>query len=733
MERRFKKSQRATGPVSGVSRYTDADTMTVRARSLLFWATVLVTSGVVAAIGAWWIRSKPDALPAFVRGADQNVLLVTIDTLRADALGTYGGRAATPQLDRLAAEGARFTSAHAHSVVTLPSHTSILTGRYPFDHGVRDNAGYRADDALDTIAEMAQRTGRPTGAFVGAFPLDRQFGLAQGFDVYDDAGGRGAGENEFTLSERPATAVVSAARKWIEAQSSPWFAWVHVFDPHAPYAPPAPFDGLYRDAPYHGEVAAVDQALAPLLDVLRASGRVTTIIVTSDHGEGLGEHGEATHGTFAYETTLRVPLIVAQVGAPVARTARGAVIDSPARLVDIAPTIADLLGWPATGTLPGRSLAVPDTGDADARATYFEAMTPMLTRGWAPLRGVILGAHKYIDLPVEELYDLRSDPGEGRNLATSEATTRDVLRARLDGLAAGLPGAARPEDADARARLESLGYAARSAPRRTRFTEADDPKRLIRLDQLMLEGIAHYQGGRTADAIRTYEQVIAERPDMSMAALRLAFIQWEAGAPGAAIATLRAAAARHADIEVDVRLATYLADSGSVPEATAMLERAIAADPGHAAALNALGIAYARAGRTKDALGSFAKILAVRPRDVQALENVGTVHLQQRAWQPAEEAFRAALLVEPRASRAHAGLGVIALQRGHRDEAISHWRDAVTIDPRNFDALFNLATELVNAGRFADARPFLERFVRTAPRAFYGSDIDRLRALLEGR
>jgi arylsulfatase A-like enzyme len=347
---------------------------------------------VVAAGALWWMRSAPARAITFTRGGDQNVLLITIDTLRADALGIYGGRAATPHLDNLARDGARFTFAHAHSVVTLPSHTTILTGRYPFDHGVRDNSGYRAADDLETIAELAQRAGRPTGAFVGAFPLDRRFGLAQGFDKYDDVGGRGAAENDFSFSERPANEVVAAARSWIDAQSSPWLAWVHVFDPHAPYAPPAPFRETYdaaKGGPYAGEVAFVDQAIGPLLDALRASPRTTSVIVTADHGEGLGEHGEATHGTFAYETTLRVPLILSQVGGDRAGE-RGTVIDRPVRHVDIVPTIADLIGLPVNPQWPGRSLAATGATDDQAQAAYFEAMTPLLTRGWAPLCGVIL-------------------------------------------------------------------------------------------------------------------------------------------------------------------------------------------------------------------------------------------------------------------------------------------------------------------------------------------------------
>src|SRR5688500_2865133 len=196
----------------------------------------LIAVGVLA--GFWYSRRDGTGFPAFVRTADQNVLLITIDTLRGDALGSYGGRAATPNLDGLARDGVRFTFAHAHAVVTLPSHVSIMTGRYPFDHNVRDNAGFRLADSAETLAEAARAKGFATGAFVGAFPLDRQFGLAQGFDVYDDVGGLGRAEAEFSLAERRAEQVVTPARGWIQAQSKPWLAWVHVFDPHAAYAPP---------------------------------------------------------------------------------------------------------------------------------------------------------------------------------------------------------------------------------------------------------------------------------------------------------------------------------------------------------------------------------------------------------------------------------------------------------------------------------------------------------------
>lgn len=698
--------------------------------------TILLTAASLAAAAgaAWWLTARrAAAFPAFARTPNQNVLIVTIDTLRGDALGSYGGAAATPNLDRLARSGVRFTFAHAHAVVTLPSHTSILTGRYPFDHGVRDNAGYRLNDNVETLAEAAHAKGFATGAFVGAFPLDRQFGLAQGFDVYDDLSGREVAPSEFAFSERPAGEVVSAAMAWIAKQNTPWLAWVHVFDAHSPYAAPAPFNTQYASNAYAGEVAYVDQALGPLLEQARGGARPTMIVVTADHGEGLGDHGEPTHGVFAYESTLRVPLILAQTGAGSPGGSDGAVSAVPVRHVDIVPTIADLTGITPPPDLPGRTLLLAADGEAEPRPGYFEAMTAMLKRGWAPLTGIVDGREKFIDLPLEELYDLARDPGERDNLAARETARVRALMARLEGFGATLPGEAIEENAEARARLQSLGYLSGSAPRKAAYTADDDPKQLIDVDRLMIEGIELHRAGRNAEGIAAYRQVIARRPDMGLAYRRLAFIQWEAGDARGAIDTLRGALEKNGpDRDIETRLGNYLAETGQTTEAIPMLERVIAADGRGASidALNALGIAYARANRPGDALRAFERILAVDPRDAFAHENIGTVHLQRGDLAAAERAFKAAAANDPRSSRARAGLGVVALSAGRRDEAIAHWQAAVALDPRNFDAMFNAANELLKAGRGEEARPYIEQFIRTAPPAFYGPDIARFRQLL---
>lgn len=708
---------------------------TPRARGPRAWW--MIGGIVLLAAGAGWCLWPHEASLDIARTPDQNVLLVTIDTLRADALGAYGGRAATPHLDGLASDGIRYDFAHAHSVVTLPSHVSILTGLYPFQHTVRDNSGFRVPAGTETLATRLRNAGFATGAFIGAFPLDSQFGLDAGFDLYDDRLNEVSGPTDFAFSERRATEVVNAAVAWLDAQRGKWFAWVHVYDPHAPAAPPEPFASEYADNLYAGEVAFTDAALEPLFDRVRAAGeRPTLVIVTSDHGEGLGDHGEPTHGVFAYEATLRVPLIVAQYRD--GRATAGALDRRPrvshlaAQHVDIVPTVLDALGATQPGERPGRALLTQTRGSAALRPSYFEALSPSLNRGWAPLTGVMVDRDKLIDLPLPELYDLARDPGEERNLIGDATDRRRLLEVRLREFGPTEPGQRRVEDPETAARLRALGYTSGSAASGKTYTEDDDPKRLIGIDRDMQRGIELFQARRMAEASTIYRSIIERRPDMAIAYQHLAFLQWEAGQPELAITTLSVARQKAGDsAETDTLLGMYLSENGRPAEAVPLLEHTVRQPDAGVDALNALGIAYTRTGRMAQALETFNRLLAIDPRNAMAMQNVGAVHLTAGNLDAAEAAFRKTLEVNPSWAAAYTGLGAALAQRGDRDGAIDAWSHAVTLNPADFDALFNLATELINANRTAEARPFVERFVRTAPPAFYGPDISRLRAWLE--
>jgi tetratricopeptide (TPR) repeat protein len=467
--------------------------------------------------------------------------------------------------------------------------------------------------------------------------------------------------------------------------------------------------------------------------------RPTLVVLTGDHGEALGDHGEMTHGLFAYESTLHVPLIVAEVGGPDLSTHLGSVrlqadrvvADEPARHVDIVPTILDALAMPVPPDLPGHSLrTAADRADGASRASYFEAMESMLDFGFAPLDGVLAVREKYINLPLPELYDLSRDRGETMNLATSSSERVRALSARLEDLHPSRPGAPQAESSDVAARLRALGYMTGSAAPKDRYTDRDDPKRLVALDRLMHEAVALDDEGKLRDGIARYRQILGERPDMMAASRHLAFDLWRVGDLAGAIEALRAAfRAGRPTPGAEIQLGTYLSEAGQPAAAIELLQRAAAAEP-TLDAFNALGIAYARSGRQADALATFTKSLAIDPRNAMTYENVGAVHLDADRLQDAREAFQRAIASNPESSQGHAGLAMVAIRQGDRKSAIAEWERAVALQPSNFDALYDLGIQLVQDGQPEAARRYLTQFVQTAPRGQCAKDIDKVAALL---
>ena len=688
------------------------------ARSSMAIAAGVALAALIALGAWWWLRTPVFAIDV---NADRNVLLVTIDTLRADALGSYGGRAITPNLDRLAQHGARFTFAHSHAVVTLPSHASILTGRYPYEHGIRDNTGYRLPETQATAATRLKARGFATGAFIGGFPLDRRFGLGVGFDIYDDnldsSTNRSAKRaNNEDDRERRADAVVASALEWIGRQSGKWFVWVHVYDPHVTYDPPDEWKTRFPSDPYLGEVSFTDSALGVLFDRLSTQARPTIAVVTADHGEGLGDHGELTHGVFAYESVLKVPLIVSEIGARApASTRTGVVVDELARHVDLLPTLLQAVSAPADASLPGSSLrdAIAGSRTAD-RPSYFESMTPTLARGWAPLRGVLVGREKLIDLPIAELYDLATDSAEQRNLFASKTDRVPVMLNVLKTFNVAPPGRPQKETPETLERLRSLGYiGGGSATLREEYTDRDDPKRLIELEQTMTRAGDAFRLGRSPEAIEMYKSVIAKRADTEDAYRKLALVYWRSGRAADAIATLETALRNGVtQSEVRIKLGQYLAESGQPGKAVALLAGDTGDDPD---ALVALGNAYQLAGQPAAAIKTFQRLLEIDPKNGLAWENIGTSQLQTGQAAAAESSLRRAIELDKSLAGAYTALGVVLAGTNRKSEAIDAWKNAVAQDATELNALYNLTINLAAAGRRDEATMYGERFIAAAP------------------
>ncbi|MGE0815938.1 MAG: sulfatase-like hydrolase/transferase [Vicinamibacterales bacterium] len=521
----------------------------------------------------------------------RHLVLVTIDTLRADRVGAYGyARARTPVLDGLAAAGLRMDRAFTAAPVTLPSHASLMTGRYPPAHGARHN-GIALPPGHPTLATRLKAAGFATGAFVAAFPLDRRFGLAAGFDTYGDrlprrADGRPA-------DERPGGDVVDEALAWRRsAGPARTFLWVHLFEPHAPYGDPR--SGRNAADRYDDEVAEADRQVGRLLAGLGADLAQTLVVAAADHGEAFGEHGELGHSLFVYDTTLRVPLVLRGPGVGQAVDARAV------SLVDVLPTVLGLLGLPPppADEIDGRAFAGPAAAAPDAeRALYAETEAPRLDFGWSPLRSIRRGGLKFIEAPTPELYDLASDPGETTNLAARREADAIRLAAALPPAANAVPAAGL--DAGARRRLQSLGYLSGAGP--AAGGPAIDPKDRVALAARLAEVTSgELSGAALEDALRA---ILREDPRNPQAQVRLGYALVARQRCAEAIPLFRAAiAAAIPTADAHLGLAGCLAADGNVGEATAVLAAADAVEPGNPVVAANRGTLLSDAGRPDAAL-----------------------------------------------------------------------------------------------------------------------------------
>ncbi len=457
-----------------------------------------------------------------------NLLLVTLDTTRADRIGCYGYAAArTPHLDRLAAEGIRFERAYAPAPITLPAHASIFTGLYPFEHGVRNNGNFYLTDRFETLATVLKGQGYRTAAFVSTFILDRRYGLARGFETYDDRM-EGAQPQVLALeAERRGDRTALGLSRWLQASvgaPTPFFAWLHLYDPHEPYRPPPPFREVFASRPYDGEIAFDDAAVASILDKLSATGLLdrTLVAVVADHGESLGDHGEETHSMFVYDSAIRIPMILWRPG----RLASGVVVREPVRAIDLAPTLLDLLGAPALKAPHARSLVPLIEGRSGGRPppAYAETYLPKFYMNWAPLRTIVDERYKLIEAPRPELYDLARDPGEKDSRLEAQPQTAAALRAELDRLTAGSEGelSVGAVDREAVEKLAALGYIGAGAePAAPATGSPRDPKDVITVFNRLRRANSAVRDRRFGEALPVLHEVLAEDPRNAFARLVL--------------------------------------------------------------------------------------------------------------------------------------------------------------------------------------------------------------------
>jgi arylsulfatase A-like enzyme/Tfp pilus assembly protein PilF len=679
-----------------------------------------------------------------------NLLLITTDTTRADHLGCYGyDRPTSPRLDAFAAEAVRFEQAFSHAPITLPAHTSLFSGTFPVFHGVRDNGRFVVPEEVVTLAELLRERGYRTAAFVSAFVLDSRFGLDQGFEVYDDSYTAEWSEEKLRdariynqmVTDRPADQTTGRALAWLREQSAePFFLWVHYYDPHQRYAPPRPYDQIFHDNLYDGEIAFMDDQIGELLDAFRERRLWddTAVVVTADHGEGLGQHGETTHAALTYDSTLRVPLIVKP---PATSAIAPREVADGVSHVDLLPTLAELLGFAAPPELDGRSLVGLMRGASRREPpSYFECLLPRFAFHWESLFGVRSEGWKYIHAPQQELYHLAEDPEELYNLAGAEAERRRAMEEMLFALVESRPALAPSDepaaDPEARRRLEALGYVGGGGstagldlnPRRPEGRRSPVDAVTYLADYHLANGLAGR--GRLREAARIYEGTLLPLdPDNPSFLTGLANLERRLGRPERAFELFRKAQGIDpSDPSILLQLGQLEADRGRLEAAEELYENARRLDRGDVTAAYLWAQSAARQGRPEDAVERYREVLSIDPSHRDSLIDLGVELAKTGDAEGARGSLAAALEAAPFSSRALYNLGLLELQGGRAGAAVEAFERALRYRRSYPAARLGLAAAKLDAGDREGGRAELERLLEETPQ---GATAERARALLE--
>jgi arylsulfatase A-like enzyme/tetratricopeptide (TPR) repeat protein len=674
----------------------------------------------VVTLSVFFLSRKPTGL---------NVILISVDTMRPDHLGCYGYRMIrTPNMDLLSREGITFTDALTSTPLTLPAHASMLTGLYPVSHGIRDNGSFVLLPDFTTLGEVLGTNGYATGAFIGASVLASRYGLDQGFDTYDDDLKGGRRGSAFEYPERTASLVSRSAVEWLGEVREPFFAFIHYFDPHIPYEPPPHYMQSYPTRPYDGEIAYADDEIGKVLEFLKKRDLLerTVIVLTSDHGEGLGEHSEATHGLLVYETTLRVPLILRLPSdCPLAeRIDVSQEIGATARLIDIFPTVLDIIDIGFAGTTDGRSLVPLIEGDTlPLEPCYFESFYPYLAYRWSPLRGVRLDTWKFILAPTEELYDVGLDPKETMNLATLKEDKRDELSNALADFITHdserkVPSRSRVTPRETQ-KLRALGYVSPTStplPTGEELT-GKDPKTMIRhFDRLLIPGQEAFSRGEFDMALDKYSRFAEVDPTNPEAHLHraeaLIALNRLEEAEEACLAVMMIDSTNHTAYQ-HLGLITWM--RGSLEEALAHYEHSLLLAPDSPEALASAGGILVNMGRADSAVTLLQKAIEIDPLNAGAIMNLGLAYSAQDMNHEALNQFRRLLAIDSVNLRALTKCAVLFGALGEVDSSIAYLERAESVAPGNPEILVHLGDAYSEKGSVMKAGLAYERALRREP------------------